>query len=131
MIFEPKPRTLAPAHPNQNTHFLSPLFSHTSARSRPQPFSFDILPQNTRGRVYTCNEGSSKSKLASSSTLPKLPTSYFRLQTRLTPLPSLPYLELRTYNYKLAAHPAPCVPLRYAPGHSPSIHEHITDTIHP
>jgi len=38
---------------NQNSGFLSPLFSHTSARSRLQPLCFDMLHKNTRGWVVT------------------------------------------------------------------------------
>jgi hypothetical protein len=35
----------------QDGNFLSNLFSHTCAHPRPQTICFDILPQNTGGRV--------------------------------------------------------------------------------
>src|SRR5271155_1203807 len=47
--FEHSPRRPA-SQPKQITDFLSCLFSHRCAHSRPQPLPFDKLPQNAGGR---------------------------------------------------------------------------------
>ena len=39
--------------PDQNSAFLTPLFSHTSAHLRLQPLCFDTLHKNTRGEEGT------------------------------------------------------------------------------
>jgi hypothetical protein len=38
---------------NQNSQFLTPLFSHTCALSRLQPLCFDMLHKNTQGEGVT------------------------------------------------------------------------------
>jgi hypothetical protein len=49
--FKHSPRNSSPSQLTQNSDFLCCLFSHTCARLHPQPLSFDIVPQNTRGRT--------------------------------------------------------------------------------
>src|SRR5450432_2980181 len=43
------PRQTPHRTPSPITQILSPMFSNTSAHSRPHPLSFHTLPQNTRG----------------------------------------------------------------------------------
>src|SRR5450432_3262568 len=92
-IFERSPfRNL----PIQNTTFLSPLFSHTSALPRPHPLSFDTLPQNTRGWGIGLKNSPEKLPICPSAPPPKPSTLRCQLLTLLSPLTPLLPLDTKT-----------------------------------